>query len=67
MKRPITGGVVALIIAAGFFLAMMLIAPKSTDPVAMMKTVGQVSGLLGGIGVALIVFGLFAKRPKKDA
>jgi hypothetical protein len=66
MKRPITGGVVAIVLAVVFFLVMMTMAPKSTDPVEMMRTVGQVAGVVAGIGVALIIFGLFAKRPKRD-
>ncbi|HEY3815309.1 MAG TPA: hypothetical protein VGL66_18980 [Caulobacteraceae bacterium] len=45
-----------------FFLGMMGMMPKSNDPAAMMRTVGQVSGVGIGIGLALVVFGLIGKK-----
>jgi hypothetical protein len=43
--------------ALEFFLYMLGMAPKSNDPVALMQTVGTVSGAVGGIGLVMIVFG----------
>jgi hypothetical protein len=41
---------------------MLSIASKSNDPAALMRTVGQVSGVAGGLGVAMIVIGLIGKE-----
>jgi hypothetical protein len=48
-KRNLRLIIVVLLGAAGlFFLAMMGMIPKSNNPVALMRTVGQVSGAVGG-------------------
>ena len=61
--RLIGVGIVLLLLAAGFFLyAMTAMAPHSNDPTAMMRTVGQVSGAVGGISIVMIVFGLIGRR-----
>jgi hypothetical protein len=54
----IVGGVIFMIAAAAFFLGMMKEIPRSTDPAGMMQTVGQVSGVVGAIGLALVIAGL---------
>ena len=41
---------------------MMGMAPKSNDPVTMMRTVGQVSGAVGAISIVMIIFGLIGKK-----
>jgi hypothetical protein len=54
---------VGLLVAAGlFFLAMMGMIPRSNDPAALMSTVGQVSGVVGGISIAMIIVGLIGKK-----
>jgi len=54
---------VGLLGAAGlFFLAMMGMVPKSNAPAALMRTVGQVSGVVGGISIAMIIVGLIGKK-----
>ena len=60
--RLIIVGVGLLVCAAVFFLGMMGMAPKSNDPAALMTTVGQVSGVIGGIGIAMIVVGQIGKK-----
>ena len=60
--RLIIVGLVLIVAAAGFFLFMMGMAPKSTDPKAMMETVGQVSGAVGGIAVVMVLFGLIGRK-----
>jgi hypothetical protein len=57
----ITGGAL-LVLAAGFFLFMMTMAPRSNDPVALMRTVGQVSGAVAGLSLVMIIFGLIGKK-----
>ena len=55
-------GAVLIVGAAGFFLFFMTIASKSNDPVALMQTVGTVSGVLGAIGIVMIAIGLIGKK-----
>jgi hypothetical protein len=37
------------------------LAPKSNDPAAMMQTVGEVAGVLVGLGAVMMVVGLIGK------
>jgi len=60
--RVVITGFVLIVLAAGFFLFMSAIASSSTDPVAMMQTVGTVSGIVAGISVAMIIIGLIGKK-----
>jgi len=60
--RMVIGGVLFLILAVSFFLFMASIASRSTDPAELMKTVGGASGTVGGISLALILFGLIGKK-----
>ena len=60
--RIIITGVVLAVLALGFYFFMLTIAIKSTDPVALMHTVGTVSGVAGGIGLVMIVIGLIGKK-----
>src|SRR5579862_4263767 len=60
--RLIIAGVVLLAIAAVFHFLMLSMAAKSNDPAAMMQTVGQVSGVAGGIAVILVIFGLIGRK-----
>ena len=60
--RVIIAGFVLMVLALGFFVFMTSIATSSTDPVAMMQTVGTVSGTAIGISVAMILLGLIGKK-----
>ena len=60
--RVVIVGIVLMIAAAGFFLFMLGIAPKSNDPAALMQTVGEVSGVVGAISLVMIVVGLIGKK-----
>ena len=60
--RLIITGLLMIVLAAGFFIFMMGMAPKSNDPKAMLETVGQVSGVVGGIAVVMILFGLIGRK-----
>ena len=60
--RIVWVGAFMIVLAAGFFLFMLSMAPKSTDPAELMRTVGTVSGVVIGIAVAMIAIGLIGKR-----
>jgi hypothetical protein len=62
-KRLVFTGVFLIALAIAFFLFFLSIASKSNDPVKLLRTAGTVSGVLVGIGVALLVSG----RPRKAA
>jgi hypothetical protein len=61
MRLVIVGGVL-IVLAVGFFAFMMSIAAKSNDPVAMMRTVGQVSGAVIGVSLVMVAFGLIGRK-----
>lgn len=61
-NRVIVTGIVLIVAAVGFFLFMMSMEAKSNDPVAMMHTVGQMSGVVVGLAVAMILYGLIGKK-----
>ena len=54
-------GSVLIALAMLFFLFFLPIASKSNNPAELMRTVGAVSGVVIGLGVALIAFGLIGK------
>jgi hypothetical protein len=60
--RVVIVGAVLMVLAALFFFGMLTVAPKSNDPAAMMRTVGQVSGVVGSLGIVMIIFGLIRKK-----
>lgn len=61
-KRLMLAGGLAIGLAVVFFVIMLGMAPKSNDPATMMQTVGQVSGVVGGIGVVMLIFGFVGKK-----
>ena len=60
--RVIIVGGVMIALAVGFFLFMMGLAPQSTDPQQLMSIVGQVSGVVIGIAIAMIIYGFVGKK-----
>ena len=60
--RLVAVGVLLLALAILFFLAMRDMTPWSNNPVALMRTVGEVSGAVGGISIVMIVFGLIGRK-----
>ena len=60
--RVVTAGVILIALALGFYLLMLAMAPQSTDPAAVMQTVGTVSGAAVGISMVMIVLGLIGKK-----
>jgi hypothetical protein len=61
MRIVIVGGAL-ITVAIAFFLFFLSIASKSNNPAELMRTVGTVSGVGIGIGVAMIVAGLIGKQ-----
>ena len=60
--RIVIAGLALIVMGLVFFLFMMSVASKSTDPAALMQTVGTVVGAVGGISLVLIIIGLIGKK-----
>lgn len=60
--RVVIAGFVLFIIALGFYFFLQSIAPNSSDPVALMQTVGTVTGVVVGISLVMITIGLIGKK-----
>lgn len=60
--RFVITGSVLILLALGFYFFMRSLASTSTDPAALMQTLGTVSGAAIGIRVALILPGLVGKK-----
>ena len=60
--RVVITGFILIILALGFYFFMLSAASASTDPVALMQTVGTVSGAAIGLSVAMIILGLIGKK-----
>lgn len=60
--RVVIVGAVLIGLALVFVLVMMSLAPQSTDPQALMETVGATAGVVVGISVAMIIYGLIGKK-----
>jgi hypothetical protein len=62
--RVVITGAVMILLAGCFFAYMTTLAPRSNDPVEMLRTVGQVSGAVAGLGLVMIVYGLIGRKVK---
>ena len=69
MRKPnwrlVITGFLFLVLAVVFFVLMSALAPQSTDPAALLRLVGQVSGAVGGVSLVLILFGLIGKKKQQ--
>ena len=61
-QRLIIVGLVLVALAIAFFCYMLSIASRSNDPKALMQIVGQVSGVVAGIGIVMSIAGLMGKK-----
>jgi hypothetical protein len=61
-RRFIIVGSVLIALAIAFFLFFLSIASRSNNPAELMRIVGTVSGVVGGIAIAMIVFGSIGKK-----
>ena len=64
--RLVGVGSVLFVAAIAFFLFMLSMASKSNDPAELMRTVGTVSGVVGGLAIALVVAGLVGKKSRVE-
>ena len=60
--RVVIVGFVLAVVAVIFYFYMLSIAPTSNDPVALMKTVGTVAGVVCGLSLVMIILGLIGKK-----
>ena len=60
--RLVIFGVLLIGLAVGFFFVMQSMALQSLDPVELMKTAGQVTGVVTGTSLMLIIIGLIGKK-----
>ena len=60
--RIVIVGFVLVIIAVAFYFFMLSTASKSNDPAALMQTVGEVAGAVGGLSLVMIIIGLIGKK-----
>jgi hypothetical protein len=60
--RVIITGFVLLLGVLAFYFYMLSIASKSNNPAELMRTVGQVAGAVGGIAIAMMIFGLIGRK-----
>jgi uncharacterized protein YpmB len=60
--RVVIVGFILAVMAVAFYFYMQSIAPKSNDPVALMKTVGTVAGVVCGLSLAMIILGMIGKK-----
>jgi hypothetical protein len=61
-QRFVIVGGVLIALAIAFFLFFLSIASRSNNPAELMRIVGTVSGVVGGIGIAMIVAGSIGKK-----
>lgn len=60
--RIVIVGFVLIGLALGFYFFMLSIASTSNDAVALMQTVGTVSGAAMGLSLVMIIMGLIDKK-----
>jgi hypothetical protein len=60
--RIVIVGSVLIIIAVAFYFFMLSIASKSSNPAALMQTVGEVAGAVSGLRLVMIIIGLIGKK-----
>ena len=61
-QRLVLVGGVLIALAIAFFLFFLSITSRSNNPAELMRVVGTVSGVVGGLGLAMIVFGKVARK-----
>jgi hypothetical protein len=59
-------GAALIVLSTAFFVGMLAMAPRSNDPEGMMRTVGEVVGVVGGISLAMMAYGLIGRRVESE-
>lgn len=60
--RFVIAGLLLAAMAAAFFVIMLGMVGRSTDPAEFMRLVGQISGGVIGLSLAMILIGLIGKK-----
>jgi hypothetical protein len=60
--RLVITGLVMIVLACASFVVMGSVTARSNDPVALMQTVGTVSGCVGALGAVMASFGFVGRR-----
>jgi hypothetical protein len=60
-RRVVLAGFGLLLLAVAFFIVMLAMAPSSNNQVELMRIVGTVSGVVGGLAIAMMVIGTLKK------
>jgi len=60
--RAIIGGSIVLGFTVAFALVMLALASRSTDPAALMATVGMTAGVVGGLSLLVVMHGLVGTK-----
>ena len=60
--RVVIVGFVLIFLSVALYFFMLSMASKSNDPVALMRTVGTVLGVVSGLSLAMIIIGLIGKK-----
>lgn len=61
--RLVIVGIFLIVLAFVIFLFVPSLGAYSTDPVEFTRLIGQISQVIIGVGVAMIIFGLIGKKP----
>ena len=60
--RIVIVGFFLIVVGVAFYFFMLSFASKSNDPAALMRTVGEVVGVVGGLSLVMIIMGLIGKK-----
>ena len=60
--RVVSAGVLLIILAVTFFFIMAANAGISTDPQELLQLSGRYAGIVIGVSVAMIIYGLIGKK-----
>ena len=60
--RVVIVGVAVILVSILFYIVMLTMASKSNDPATLMQVVGTVSGVVCGLALVMIAFGLIGKK-----
>jgi hypothetical protein len=60
--RLVMVGIFLIVIAFAIFLFVPSLGAYSTDPVEFTRSIGQISQVIIGLGVAMVIFGVIGKK-----
>lgn len=63
--RRILLGVIGLVVGIGAFVLLFVLAPGSNDPGEVGRILGSIGAVAGGLGLLLVIWGLFTRPVKR--